>query len=120
MALFAGQMRQLKKSEIIKAIRRASGNLTVAARALGCSRSTIYNRMGKDEEIKEVYEEQRETTLDAVEDSLVRLALDGNVTACIFLLKTRGRDRGYTESQELIHYTPDKPPTWFDGSPIET
>ena len=45
--------------------------------------------------------EAREDTLDFVESKLMKAIDDGNVTAMIFFLKTRGKSRGYSERSEF-------------------
>ena len=42
-------------------------------------------------------------TLDFAESQLHEQIREGNVTATIFLLKTKGKKRGYIERQEIQH-----------------
>ncbi len=41
--------------------------------------------------------------LDFMESRLLKAIDKGNVTAIIFYLKTKGKDRGYIEPQEIDH-----------------
>lgn len=80
-------------------------------------RSTLYNWMETDADFKEEIREITEGWLDNVESALTKTALEGNVTAQIFLLKTRGKDRGYIESKAItkrkikVTIKDDKPPS---------
>jgi len=94
-------MKRATDAEIEAALVRSIGNLTVAAKSLGISRFTIYRRMERSPRIRTVYDTARESMIDNVESSLYRRALGGDVTACIFILKTRGKDRGYVERHEI-------------------
>lgn len=87
------------------------GNITVVARALGVTRQTVYNAIDAVPELKEAIDSARETGLDIAESSLMKQIGEGNTAATIFLLKTRGKSRGYVERQEL---------TGADGGAIKT
>jgi hypothetical protein len=88
-------------AQMIDAIQAAEGNLTEAARIIGCSRTTIYNYMEKYVTVKQTYEEVNEKTIDWVEDKLLDQCRRGNMTAIIFFLKTKAKHRGYVERQEF-------------------
>ena len=95
-------------AQMIEAIQEAEGNLTEAARILGCSRTTIYNYMERYVTIKEAYAEANERTIDWVEGKLLEQCRRGNITAIIFFLKTKGKHRGYVERQEVSGPDGDK------------
>lgn len=88
-------------AQIENALRAKSGNVTAAAVALGCSRSTIYRRIEQSPQLKDLITDERETLADIAESALRKAVLDGNITAIIFTLKTVGKSRGYVERQEL-------------------
>lgn len=90
-------------AQIVDAIRRAGGNLTAAARALGISRQALYTRIYRSERLKAVVDEMREVTLDTVENCLLDRVKRGDTTAMIFWLKTQGKHRGWVERQEIDH-----------------
>ena len=52
-------------------------------------------------------------SLDFAESQLHKQINDGSTTATIFLLKTKGKDRGYVEKQQIEINEP-KPFKWFD------
>ena len=99
-----------KAPQIAEAIIAADGVLSVAARNLGCSRTTLYKYVEKYATVKDALEDARETNIDFVESSLMKQIKEGNVTAMIFFLKTQGKHRGWVERQEI---------TGKDGAPVE-
>ena len=88
-------------AQMIEALREKHGNLSAAARYLGCSRNTISRYIDTYPTVKAVYDEERETLIDFAENQLFKQVQDGNITAIIFTLKTIGKSRGYVERQEL-------------------
>jgi hypothetical protein len=92
-------MGKLTKKRVEEAIRASRGVLTEAARALGVSRQGLYaaiQRHGLEGLLREV----REEFLDDVENRLIQAALAGKPWAVMFVLKTIGKERGYTERVE--------------------
>jgi len=96
--------------EYAQAIIEARGFISVAARHLGVSRSSVYNAINKYPTVAEAVKDAREATTDLAEGKLIKLINDENPTAIIFYLKTQGKKRGYIERHEL---------TGKDGAPIE-
>ena len=84
-----------KDTDISQALQAARGNISVAAKSLGCSHSTIYRRLKENEVLQEVLDNEREAFIDFAESKLQDLISDGNLTATIFFLKTQARHRGY-------------------------
>jgi len=87
--------------QIIDALREKHGNLSAAARFLGCDRHTISRYIRLYPSVKSVADEERETLIDFAENQLFKQVQDGNITAIIFTLKTIGKSRGYVERQEV-------------------
>ena len=86
---------------MIEALREKHGNLSAAARFLGCSRNTISRYIDTYSTVQAVADEERETLIDFAENQLFQQVKDGNITAIIFTLKTIGKHRGYVERQEV-------------------
>lgn len=82
-------------------VAKYKGNIAAIARHFGVSRGTIYNRMAESPTLATAIEDERETMLDNAESALYKQAMEGNTTALIFLLKTQGKQRGYTERVEV-------------------
>jgi len=100
----------LKAEKILPLIEEYNGNLSLVARKLGVSRTTVYKFMEDRPTIKQALSEAREKMVDNVESKLYSKALDGDTTAMIFFLKTQGKSRGYVERQEV---------TGAESAPIE-
>jgi len=94
---------KLKAEEVEAKLRELSGNFSAVGRALGVTRDAVSKFVKKRPKLKEVAQECRETFVDNVESAIYKEALNGNVTAQIFILKTLGKDRGYVEKHELEH-----------------
>ena len=101
-----------KQEAVLQALEKTLGVVTSACKHAEVSRSQFYEWM-KEEEFRAKVEEIHEQTLDFVESRLHKLIQEGSVPSTIFYLKTRGRSRGYVESQEITMREPDKKPSWF-------
>ena len=88
-------------AQMIEALREKHGNLSAAARFLGCSRETVRRYISTYSTVQSVADEERETLIDFAENQLFQQVKDGNITAIIFTLKTIGKHRGYVERQEV-------------------
>lgn len=98
--------RRITQKRVIQALKEANGILAQAAENLGCSRTTIYNYINKYPKVEAAYDEASNTVIDKVESKLFTLIKDGNVPSTIFFLKTKGRDRGYTEHIQIAPVDP--------------
>lgn len=93
--------RQQTAKKIIKAIEGSHGLLTIAAQKCGLNRSTVWRYVQDYPSVKKAVEEAQEVMLDFAESKLYKKIDDGDMTAIIFYLKTRGKHRGYVERQEI-------------------
>ena len=87
-------------AQIIDALKEARGMVAVAARKLGVSRVTIYNRRERSEAVRDAIEEARDFTTDVAELKLYESIQKGEAWAVQFYLKTLGKERGYSERHE--------------------
>jgi len=88
-------------TKIIAALKETKGLLTLAARKAGVSYSTV-NRYANDfPSVRQAVEEAKESMTDFAEGKLFQAINEGNMTAVIFYLKTKGKARGYVERQEI-------------------
>ena len=85
------------KEAFIKAFPEKACNISETAAAIGIDRNTYYRWRDEDEEFRDTIENAREATIDFAECQLLKQIKEGNITAFIFFLKTRGRSRGYVE-----------------------
>lgn len=96
--------------QVVAAIELTQGNVSLAARNLNTSRSTLYNYLIKYPELKQALADTRESMMDHAESALRNAAIKGEGWAVCFMLKCLGKSRGYVERQEL---------TGKDGGPIQ-
>jgi hypothetical protein len=92
-----------KKKAMIEALVVSMGNITASAKRVGIHRLTHYDWLNKDPEYKKEYESIDDMECDFYRNALHKLVQEGNVTAVIFGLKTKGKHRGYIEKQEIQH-----------------
>ena len=100
-----------QKKAMIQALEKSLGIVTSACKVVGIARQTHYNWM-EDEEYKATVEELGDVALDFAESKLHKLIDSGNPAATIFYLKTKGKERGYVERQEIA-VAEKKPLSWF-------
>jgi len=91
----------IKADEVKPLIKEKEGNLAAIARELGCSRGAVRNRVRENEDLQELREDQRQRSIDKAEKALEEKIDEGNLTAIIFKLKTQGKNRGYSQRQEI-------------------
>ena len=89
------------KNNLLEALEQSLGIVTTACKKGGCARSTFYEYYNKDEAIKSKVAELPPFHLDFVESQLHKQIKDGNTTATIFYLKTKGKKRVFVERQEI-------------------
>lgn len=90
------------KKAMLEALEKSLGVVTTACKQVGINRSTHYDWLKNDEEYKDQVKALENIVLDFAESQLHKQILDGNTTATIFLLKTKGKSRGYIERQEVV------------------
>jgi hypothetical protein len=83
--------------EIIMAARRAHGIIGFTARILGVDRSYLDERIHNSQKLKLVFANERENIIDIAEAKLFESVANNAPWAILFLLRTIGKRRGYTE-----------------------
>jgi len=89
------------KTQLLEALEQSLGVVTTACKIVGCNRSTYYDYYHTDSEFRAAVDELQNMTLDFAESQLHKQIKEGNTTATIFYLKTKGKKRGYIERQEI-------------------
>ena len=89
------------KKAMLDALEKSLGVVTSACKTVGVGRTTHYLWMQEDKEYKAAVDELSDVAIDFAESQLHKQIKDGNSTATIFFLKTKGKKRGYVERQEL-------------------
>jgi len=90
-----------KKAAMLEALTKTLGIVTSAAKIVGIERSTHYFWMESDEAYRKAVKELDNVVLDFVESKLHKLVEELNPTAVIFTLKTKGKQRGYIEQNDV-------------------
>ena len=93
--------RHIKKESILEALEKSLGVVTVACKQSDVPRSTYYKWLNEDEEFAKAVKDIENIALDFGESQLHKQIGDGNTSATIFFLKTKGKKRGYIERSEL-------------------
>lgn len=90
-----------RKKDMLTALEKTLGVVATAAKMASIDRVTHYRWLGKDDKYKAEVKDRQDLALDFAETKLNVLIQAGDTQATMFLLRTRGRDRGYAERQEL-------------------
>jgi predicted DNA-binding transcriptional regulator AlpA len=91
------------KKALIEALEKSLGIVTTACKQVGIGRTTFYDYLKKDEEFAKQVKDIENIALDFAESQLHKQIQEGNTSATIFYLKTKGKGRNYVERQEIIH-----------------
>lgn len=92
----------IKKKAFLAKMESTLGNITASCKAANINRCTYYDWMEKDAKFRKAVEGLAEANIDFAESCLKQQIKDGNTTATIFYLKTKGKARGYIETHEII------------------
>lgn len=94
------------KKEFIIAFEKSLGIVTTACKKTNINRSTYYDWIKNDEDFKTRCDAISEQSKDFAESKLLELISEKNVAAVLFYLKTKAKDRGYTEKSihEITEY----------------
>ena len=86
--------------DLVKMFEKKGGNISAACSALNITRQTFFNYRNSSKELADRLDNVTESLIDFAESKLTEQINDGNLTAIIFYLKTKGRNRGYVERVE--------------------
>ena len=93
---------------LLKVLSENLGNISEACQAVKINRSTFYSWRESDPKFAEAIDGINEATIDFVESKLLENIKDGNVTAQIYFLKTKGRSRGWAEETKQDGFDLDR------------
>jgi hypothetical protein len=99
------EFKDITKEAFIIAYKENFGNITISCESAGVSRSSYNVWIKNDPEFarKLAEIEPEEIMLDFGEHKLMERIAKGDTLATMFLLKTKGKRRGYIERQEVAH-----------------
>ncbi len=95
-------MAKVSKKAIIEMFDKKGGNISATCRALNVSRQTFYRYL-KNEKFKQEIDDIQESIIDFTESQLILKIQEGCTSSIQFLLKTKGKKRGYTEKMEIAN-----------------
>lgn len=75
-------------------------NISATCDKVGIARRTFYYWKERNHRFREAIEDAEEMSIDFAESKLRQAVLNGDMTAIIFFLKTKGKKRGYVEQIE--------------------
>lgn len=89
------------KNALLEALEKSLGIVTTACKKVKINRTTFYKYLKEDEEFAKAVRELENVALDFAESQLHKQIADGTPSSTIFYLKTKGKNRGYIERQEI-------------------
>ncbi len=89
------------KKALIDAMQKSMGVITEACKVANVSRSSFYLYYNSDPIFQKACDECEHIALDFAESQLYKQIKEGSTTATIFYLKTKGKQRGYVERQQI-------------------
>ena len=91
----------LLHQSLLEELEKSLGIITPACKAVGIDRKTFNDWTKKYPKFKEAVDSILESQGDFVENKLLKLIRDENPSATIFYCKTKLKDRGYREGQDI-------------------
>lgn len=95
----------ISKEKTLLAIKGSGGVISNVARRLRVSWHTAKKYVDKWKDTKVAFEAEAETVLDLAEKNIVTSIKKGNIDSSKWYLSRKGRERGYSDRQELDHTT---------------
>ena len=91
---------QEKKLQVLKIYEKKGANVSATCSAANIGRRTFYYWRENDKDFDAACKDVEEALVDFAESMLIEKINDKDLTAVIFYLKTKGKDRGYVERNE--------------------
>jgi len=92
-----------KEKMVLSLLEINAGNVKLTCKKANISRAVFYQKMDSNCVFRNGVEDVREGLIDFVESQLYLNIKKGKEISTIFFLKTKGKKRGYVESQEVQH-----------------
>jgi len=89
------------KAQFISTLRDVRGVEALARTMTGISKATLRRWLTDDPGFRDAFDDSRDVVLDLAEQKLADLIESGDKTTIMFILKTRGRTRGYGEKLDV-------------------
>ena len=98
--------RRHSTEKVIKAIDGSGGVKLEICRRLGCNRQTFDNYLAENEKIAQAFHDECEALGDLCEAKIIEQIRTGNPIMMMFYAKTKLKNRGYVERQEVDNTRP--------------
>lgn len=85
--------------KVVEAFESSAGNMSLTAKKLNINRRTLQRWREKFPDLNSKMKDIEEGLIDLCETKLMQAINEGNLTAILFFLKTKGKSRGYIEGQ---------------------
>ena len=92
---------KITPKKVIAALHKSKGAVYLAAKYLKCSHMSVYDVINKNPEVAEIKKYYEEEVTDIAELKLRESVINGLPWAIKYQLSTKGKDRGYTEKQQI-------------------
>lgn len=89
-----------QQKDFLKVFNQVGGNISMACRQSNIKSRTTYYRWLENEDFRDAVENVNESFIDLAESQLRAAVSRGDMNAVFFLLKTKGKSRGYVERTE--------------------
>jgi len=91
----------VRKKLMLEALKKHAGIVSRAAASIELDHSTHYRWLKEDEDYSQQVADLENMVIDLAETALLSKIKEGDTTAIIFFLKTKGRKRGYIETKTI-------------------
>ena len=95
---------RIPSERIIECLRETNGLVSLAAKRVPCSMTTVYKRARDVQAVQAAIDECRSELVDYGELALRRAVIAGEPWAVAMVLKTLGKGRGYSEKLETENH----------------
>ena len=92
---------KVAKEKMLNALEKSLGIVTNALKIAEVGRTMYYEWLKIDEEFAKKVKEMDNLALDFAESSLYKQVKEGNPSSTQFLLKNKGRERGYGDKLDI-------------------
>lgn len=106
-----GAKKGLTAEQVTEALRKANGNMTLAARSLGVDRTLMTYYVQNYATVKAAHDEAAARVSDIAEGNIVSAIMKGNLNESHYWLENKARDRGYGRgplSDPQLNITPEQ------------
>lgn len=92
---------KLYKKKLLVALEKHLGIVTTACKEVGISRDSYYDYYNTDPEFRRKVDDINEIVIDFAESQLYKKIQQGSERSILFLMKYKGKKRGYTDSIDI-------------------